>query len=250
VKKNIFLSVIIFFTFLLSGKASAQDTLQSKFGVFFGLANNVHSADFSALPGIPAALGSYGAGYGNGFAFSLLYNYPLNDLLFIDGRFGYIDHSVILFAANGQANVFVNGTKTTASVTRSIELVAGSYGLEARLGVHVIKGLIISAGIRMGFLSSPKFIQKDSASQGTFADSNGIDTKRGMRNQYAGDLPGATSILFHGILSIGYEFPINRKHTTFIVPEITYTPALNDIVKGITWKTDAVVYGISLKFSF
>ncbi len=247
-KKNIFLSIFISFI-LLSEIASAQDTLHNRFGIAFGMVNNIHSADFNALPGIPGGSGNFTTGYGNGFAISLLYEYVINDFLLVGGRIGLLDHSATLTAPTQHQTIFSDTGKKTIDYTRSIDAIGSSLGIEPRIIIRIIKGLTVSAGLRIGIPLSPKFIQRETASKGTFTDSSGIDTKSNIRNQFAGALPSVSSVVLHGIFSLGYEFPLNKKHTTFIVPEITYTPAFNDLVKGLTWKTNAVIYGVALKFS-
>jgi hypothetical protein len=248
-KKNIFLSVIIFFILFSSGRSLAQDTLHSRFGIALGMTSSSHSANFNALPGIPGNSTNFSTGYGNGFAANLLYEYPINDFLLISACLGFLDHSATLISSTGQTSIFVNGTTKTGDFWRSLDVIVSTFGFEPRVGIRVFKGLIISAGLRIGFPLSPKYIIRDTTSQGTFPNTTGKDSKSGVRNQYAGALPNAASVLLHGVISIAYEFPLNRKHTTFIVPEITYTPALNDLVKGLDWKTNAVIFGIALKFS-
>ena len=247
-KKNICIPIFIFFI-LCSGIASAQDTLHSRFGIVFGMVSNSHSTDFNVLPGIPSGSTNFTTGYGNGFVISLLYEYAVNDFLLIGGRIGLMDHSATLTAASEHATIIQDSVSKPGDYTRSLDVVGSSFGIEPRIGVRIIKGLIINAGIRFGFPLSPKFIQRETASQGTFPDSSGRDSKSKVRNQYSGVLPNVSSVLLHGILSVGYEFPLNKVHTTFIVPEITYTPAFNDLVKGLNWKTNTVIYGIALKFS-
>ncbi len=247
-KKNIFFSIFIFFI-LLSEIASAQDTPHSRFGVAVGMVDNIHSADFIALPGIPGCCTKFNSGSGNGFAINILYEYAVNDFILIGGRVGFLDHSATLTASTEHQTVFSDSLKWSGNYTRSLDLVGSSFGIEPQVSIRIIKGLMINAGIRIGFLLSPKFIQRETASSGTFPDSTGKDSKSNVRNQYAGALPNPSSVLLHGVFSLGYEFPLNKKHTTFIVPEITYTPAFNDMVKGLTWKTNAVIYGVVLKFS-
>ena len=248
-KKNIFPSVCIFSILFLVRGASAQDTIQNKFGIAFGIADNIHSADFTALPGIPGCCTNFTSGSGNGLVLNLLYERAVSDFLVVGARLGFMDHSATLTAASQKGFFIVNGETKSGDYTRSIDLVASSFGIEVHAGIPIIKGLIVSAGIRIGFLLSAKFIQRETAASGTFQDSTGKDTRSNIRNQYAGALPNASSVIMHGIFSLSYEFPLNRKHTTFIVPEISHTPALNDIVKGLNWKTNAVIFDIALKFS-
>ncbi|MDP4221056.1 MAG: hypothetical protein Q8916_03215 [Bacteroidota bacterium] len=247
--KSIFLSAVICCILFSFQAAAAQDTLHSRFGIAFGASNNIHSADFNALPGIPGGSTNFTTGDGSGLAISLLYEYPLNDRILFGVRLGYMDHSATLTAASEKADVIINGETKSGDYARSIDAVVSSFGLEPRVCIRAIKGLLLSAGLRIGLISSAKYIQRETAATGTFPDSTGRDTKSKIRNQYAGDLPNASSTLLQGVFSLGYEFPLNKKHTTFIVPEIAYTPALTNLIKDLSWKTNAVVYGVALKFS-
>jgi hypothetical protein len=96
---------------------------------------------------------------------------------------------------------------------------------------------------------SKTYAQQEVASVGTFLDSNGGDSRSAVRNQSSGDIPDAASMLMHAVFSIGYELPLNVQGTTYLVPEISYALAVNDVVKDLPWKTNALTFGVSLKFS-
>src|SRR5689334_22861843 len=122
-KKNIILCSICFLLFS-SRAASAQDVISGRFGISFGIADNLQSANFINLPGIPGCCANFTSGDGSGLAVGLLYEYPITKTLLISARFGYIDHSSTLLSNAGKTQIYRNGYENLLGYTRRIDLVA------------------------------------------------------------------------------------------------------------------------------
>jgi outer membrane protein OmpA-like peptidoglycan-associated protein len=243
--KNIFFLLLFFISF--ASTINAQDTLRTRYGVMGGLNANMYSADFRAIPGVPNCCPLFTSGSGSGVAAALFYDIPFTTDFFYGLRLNYMDHSAELSAIEG-TTVIVGGVAQAGSFTHTIDASITSFGLEPEIGVKFWK-FVGSIGLRIGFPITKVFGQQEVTSVGTFTDSLGNDTHKSIRDSITGKLPNPTPVLLHGVASIGFELPLNPSHTTFLVPEISYSLAFNDAIKGLTWKMNALTFGISMKFS-
>jgi outer membrane protein OmpA-like peptidoglycan-associated protein len=242
-KLNLLFLIILLFTC----KVLAQDTLRTRYGLMGGLNANTYNADFRAIPGVPNCCPLFSSGSGRGVAGGLLYDIPFDADFFYGLQLNYTDHSAELSALEG-TTVIVNGKSQATTFTHTIDAMVTSLGLEPEIGVK-IWNIVGSIGLRIGTILTANFSQQEVTSIGTFTDSLGNDTHSSIRNKYAAKLPNPSSLLFHGIASIGYELPVNTSHSTFLVPQISYSLAFNDAVKNLTWKMNAFTFGIAMKFS-
>jgi outer membrane protein OmpA-like peptidoglycan-associated protein len=243
--KHIFLPILCV---ALASNLFAQDTFRWRYGLGASIIFNDHAADFRALPNVPNCCPQFTEATGTGFGVAGLLEVPLSSVVFVGARLGYMDHSAN-FEATESTNLIVAGKSTPGSFTHSLNATVGSLGLEPRLGIRFFDAMTVSGGVRFGTMLSKTYEQQEVASVGTFIDSLNRDTKSAVRNQSSGDIPDATSLLMHAIFSIGYELPLNANATTLLVPEVSYALALNDVVKDLSWKANALMVGISIKFS-
>jgi len=234
--KTVFSLVIVCFSATL---LFAQDTMRTRYGFEGGVGQNMHETDFRALPGVPNCCPQFASGKASAFAFNFLYERPIGDLFFLGARVGYMSHDALLTGVDEP----ITPGDTTRSFNHTVNLLAGSIGLEPRIGVRLFDHVLLSLGVRGGILMNAHYSQNDHAIRGTFSDSSSY------RNQSAGTLPNTNSILFHGIASIAGEFAADKGHSFYVSPEVTYMPALNDLVNGVSWKANALMVGISFKYS-
>ncbi|HZV12983.1 MAG TPA: hypothetical protein VFA55_07185, partial [Candidatus Kapabacteria bacterium] len=92
----------------IASVARAQDSLRTRYGVEAGLAINMHTADFRALPDIPSCCPLFSSGTGDGPAVRLLYETPVAQNIFAGVKLGYMDNSVKL-STSEPVDVIVNG---------------------------------------------------------------------------------------------------------------------------------------------
>jgi outer membrane protein OmpA-like peptidoglycan-associated protein len=79
---------------------------------------------------------------------------------------------------------------------------------------------------------------------------NGIFPETGAyyRNRNSGEMPDYSEFVGAVRVSAGYEFPLNRSKSLTIMPQIGYEFGLNDLVKDITWKSNAMFAGFSVMY--
>lgn len=232
----------------LASSVYAQHTFRFRYGLGANFVLNTHSTDFRALPGVPNCCPQFTEGTGSGFGVAGLVELPLSQIFYIGARLGYMDHSVSLEETES-TTLIVGGASTPGEFTHTVDASIGSLGLEPRLGFRLFDALTVSAGMRVGTILSKTYEQKEVTSVGTFMDTNGGDSRSAIRNQSSGDIPETSSMLMHAVFGIGYELPLNAEGTTYLVPEVAYNFAVNDVVKDLSWKSHALAIGVSVKFS-
>jgi len=229
-----------------------QDSLRTRYGIVGGYNSNQHKADFRALPGVPNCCPLFHDGSGNGLAFGLLYELPLQNSLLFGARIDYSTESGTL-KEQEPIRVMVNGIGQDGAFEHTVDATIATLGIEPYLSYHLFGGLFVSAGVRTSLFANAKYDQKEEivqpASTGTFLDSNGNDSHSRIRNANSGDIPQATSLFFQAIGGLQYELPMNAKHTLLLVPGVSYAFALNDIVSGITWKPNTIRAELAIKYS-
>lgn len=233
-------------------RASAQDTLRTRYGVLGGYAINMHRADFRALPGVPSCCPEYQNGSGGGPVAGLLAEFPLSTWLLLSFRGSYIGHDALLSEREG-VRVIVNGSGRDGAFEHNVDATISSIALEPSVGIELIDDLFLNLGLRAGTYLTKSYSQEerivDPVDVGTFLDSNGQDSRSRVRNESAGEIPNAASMLLQGTAGFSYELPLNARGTFLLVPEVSYALSLTDVVTGLTWKPDGIRAGLALKYS-
>ncbi len=228
-----------------SDTTARKDTLRSRYGAYVHYNENVHTADFGALPGIPSCCNRYDIGNGNGLTIGLLYEYPFYGQWFAMLRAGYSIHDALLLA-DETTTVKVGGTPTRGVFRHSLATQLATWGVEPLIG-YKVGGFMAMAGGRIGYLTIRTFDQKETimepANTGTFE--NGKRT----RNEFAGEIPGAATFLVNGLLGIGYEFPLNRRRTWLGGPELFISYGLTPITSELDWYASDGRVGLAIKYS-
>ncbi|HYM21420.1 MAG TPA: OmpA family protein [Candidatus Kapabacteria bacterium] len=237
--------------FVLTQNLFAQDTLRTRYGGWADFALNRYSTDFRALPGIPNCCPLFTTGSGSGLGIGALYELPIADNLFVGARLGYIGMGASLSATENTTVIIGttgNPQPSQGTFTHTVDVSLGTLGLEPRIGMRFFNALTVGVGVRAALVLGATYSQKEVTSVGTFQDSLGNDTKSSIRNQRSGDVPNKSSMLVHAMLSAGYELPVNATHTMYLTPEVTYALGLTDVVSGLKWKANSLLFGIALKF--
>jgi hypothetical protein len=234
---------------LSSSLAFAQDTMRTRYGVEGSVGQNNHETDFRALPGVPNCCPQFASGKASGFSFDLLYERPISDLFFAGVRIGYMAHDGQLQGVSQPTTVLVDSMNKSGTYSHTLSLLAGSVGIEPRIGARFFDHILVSAGLRVGLLTKAHYSQYDKTSQGAFLDSAGNSTGSSYRDQSSGVLPNTNTTLLHGVFSLAGEFAADKEHSFYVAPEISYLLALNDLVKDVSWKVNILKFGIAFKYS-
>lgn len=237
--------------FILSAY-SANDTTDSKYGVYGGINLNFHSAQFTNLPGIPNCCPRFESGFGLGFNFGLLYEHRLSNVLSLGVRSGF--HSLSGTLSTEEPTTVITPTGPLDGVfEHTVESAFMNLGFEPSLIYSLTPRFNISLGLRAGqsltytFSQAETIIQPDGV--GTFTDEDGNDTRKRTRNEFDGDLTNANTFQLALFSGLSYEFPLNSDNTLRLVPELFYYHGLSNLVKDTDWKVNSLRLTVAIKYA-
>jgi outer membrane protein OmpA-like peptidoglycan-associated protein len=225
---------------------AAPNELRRSYGVYGDFNLNIHTADFRAIPGVPNCCPEFESGSGAGFSFGLLYELPLAERLTLGLRAGYGDYSALLKRTETTL-VDREGGTVTGEFEHTIDAKVSTIGLEPLAGYRLFGGLTAHLGLRVAYMPGPTFAQKEVLTQpsvGTFAG-----TSSRVRNQFSGDLPGASSFSAGALGGLSYELPMNRERTLLLAPEVLYGIGFTNVVSGLAWRVGGLRAGLAVKYS-
>lgn len=226
----------------------AVDTLQwikPKLGLYFNYGMNLYSADFVKLPGTYSCCSKFKSGTGTGLSFGALYDYPINNDLWLNLRIGFNQLDGEMSAAD-TSTIISNGISQKIDFEHRLNSKIGLLNLDAMLSYRLIDNLFVSAGAKLGVLISKTYTQIDKITNPATAIFD--DTGLPYRNYSDGEITEAAPFQAFLTAGLSYELPLNKKEFLFIVPEFSYSLALTNLVNGISWKSSLLKGGISIKY--
>lgn len=252
-KKIFELLIVLLIIAFMAESAISQQYIDSaytprlNFGIYGHGGINLHMANFSELPGIPSCCPRYETGTGLGYGFGIFGAYPATNTIESFIRVGYLDYSGILKRSEpellagpdgrGVQGEFLHTVNAKLSV---VEFFPGaSFLLSERARIY--------AGIRFGFLIQNDYTQKEEITKpdfGVFAD-----TRTRSRNEYSGEIPKASQMIFGLGGGASYDFPLNKAHTLFISPMANIHFGLSSFAENTGWRALSASLGFSIKFA-
>lgn len=244
-KKAIVLLFVITATYSYSSEVNYS---QFGFGSNFGI--NFYPASFSKLSGIPNCCPTFGDTDGISYGLMGIYEYYF-DKIGISANFSF----------NGFGGEFLQSEPELFSI--NYEPVLGTFNhhlnfnitsLDLEIGVkYQFEKLSFGVAIITSLPINSSFQQYESISIPSgrvfFLDSNGNNTGKNKRNEYNGDIPNISSILFSPSINIAYNVPLDRYENIIVRPQLSFNYQLNNIVSGLNWNRYQVNFSISLLFN-
>ena len=260
---------VVFITFVLPIAAEEPPDflkLRERYGIFADFDLNVHLANFKKLPNIPNCCQSFSSGFGTGFSAGILYEHPLGDLvknLFnstdyygLTGQIRLVyDEKSALLSATEPTYVYFQPLDTAlpGEFEHRLDAKLSTISIEPILSYRVYEDLTVNFGFQIGTLLTKKFDQYEEITKpvnsGTFLDAEGNDTHSYIRNKYDGEIPLANAVQAGIIAGASYELPLNAKKTLLLTPELLLNIGLTKMVQGLTWRSNSVRVGLSIKYS-
>lgn len=250
--KNIkFCVILVFFLFkfLCFGEEveNINDSLElyPMYGIVGGYNFNIHTSEFSNLPGVPSCCPEFTSGTGSGFYLGASIDYPLNYLMQLSLRATYSQSNGKLTATD-TTTIILDGKHTTGEFEHLLDAKFGTFGIEPLFTYKFKPDLAFHGGFRIGFLTNSHYYQVEKitkpSDRGTFIDG------RSYRNQSDGKIEEASSLQAGLKLGASYKLPMNKSNTLFLVPEIFYTYNFTNLVKDRNWNYHQLSLGISIKY--
>lgn len=228
-----------------------EKIVQPRFGVYLGGGYDVHSANFTALPGIPNCCPVFENGSGFGFQFQAVYEHPISDQFFLSSRVGYSSRSGSL-VKDESTTLFVMQSPSSGIFRHELSLDYSQITLELLPQFNPFESITIQAGLSAGFLVNPIFNQQETILLpefgSTFADSNGNNSNQRIRNQFSGSLPDATNFQVGLLAGIGYTVPLNGAKSLLARPEISFRLPITSFSSSVSWKASSFQVGITILY--
>lgn len=224
----------------------SENPVRPRFGFYGGLNLNLHSAGFTALPGVPNCCPEFQSGFGLAPSFGLLYERPISSRLNVLVRVGYSSSSAVL-RRDESTTVEQNGEAVPMVIEHSIDAGLSDLGVEPLVGWGFGNHLRLLGGARVGYLTTTDFVQQEQISdqtlQGTF------ENGQRSRHEFEGDIPASSSIQATVLAGAAWEVPLNSEGTMLAAPELLFSYGLTPISSEVSWAAHAIRAGVSIKYS-
>lgn len=248
-KRSYLFYIAVFLTFICCMiSLYSQEGTHSKYGAFLHYNLNYHSSDFSSLPNVPNCCPSFNDGYGNGLSIGLSYNHKFTESYFSHLKLGYTGLSGS-FKSTEPTVVSLNGVGVDGEFEHRLDIGLGMITLE-HLFTYKYNNLYLSAGITGGITIVRDFSQIEVITKPdgfvTFLDKNGNNTGNFTRNDIKGQIQSLNSFNVFLTAGISYSLPLKKDRSLSVAPEIYYSYALTNVVKGRDWSVNTLRVGISL----
>ncbi len=253
-KKIIFL-VLIFSTLFAYSKDDGR-RIYNSYGFFTGLNYNMYSSDFTTLPGIPCCSPLFDNANGVGLHIGLLADFQTNNILENSGfdfrlSFDMLDaeynvEEVIGNAGKGDIVDISNPSQSPVNdvvVNHNLLIGLSVISLEPTFRYSPAYDLNLHLGFKFGIPVASSYNQSSTIQ----SPDNVRFVEGGFKRNVANgpEIPEINGFQSSFVLGVGYEFPLSRK--LFIVPEIRYFLALNN-VNIDTWKANHLRMGVAFKY--
>ncbi len=215
------------------------------YGILGGYNFNLHTSNFSNLPGVPSCCPEFTSGTGSGFYLGASIDYPLNYLMQLTLRATYSQSNGKLTSTD-TTTIILDGKNSTGEFEHLLDAKFGTFGIEPLFTYKFKPDLAFHGGFRIGFLTNSHYYQVEKitkpSDRGTFIDG------RSYRNQSDGKIEDASAIQAGVKLGASYKLPLNKEKTLFLVPELFYTYNFTNLVKERDWKYHQLSFGMSIKY--
>ncbi|MBM2813692.1 MAG: OmpA/MotB domain protein [Ignavibacteria bacterium] len=232
---------IIYFLVIINCAAFSQT---DKYGVLFDYNMLFHSANFQKLPDVPNCCPKFETGSGSGITLGILYEMPLYKDLSFMLRLVYSNQNGNL-TDDELKTISVDGNAVLTGIRHTLNFDFGSILAQPMLNYNLYKFLNLSAGLSFGAMTQQNFKQSEVlVDRGAFVGKN-----TNIRNDISGTIKNATSISLQFLVGLNADFPLNKKGSLFLSPEIYYGKNLLPLVKDLTWNYYGFFFGLALKYS-
>lgn len=249
-KRYSWISVLILFVLIFTNsKAQERYTDYVLFGGV-SLNLNIHSGDFSSLPGWESCCSEFDGGIGLGPQFSIGFiHLPKPKLFGKTWRYGvslsYSDLSATLSREEFIGYVIFDDNYTEGKSEFSLEGDISAILVSPFITYYPIETIPIglNLGLEGGYILNSGFNHEErlmSPSGATY------ENYKRVRQEYSGDIPDATSLFFSGLIGLNYEAYAFDNFK--IVPNICFAYALTDFTSAVEWSGNRLFAGVNIEY--
>lgn len=221
-----------------------------KYGMVGGLALDQHSAEFSALPGIPSCCPGFRSASGFGPYGEALFSWPIIEWLRVQARAGAGTHAPEFRSSEIKPVLGADNLERIATIEHQIDADMAAWDASLLLGWEPLgpDKLEVFGGGSILFPLSAEYTQREvllEPAGGTFEDG------RGVRNESSGDIPQLESSVLFLRIGASWELPLSAapEREWRLAPQLSYMYALNSLVEGIDWSPHHLRLGVGIVFA-
>lgn len=245
--KHLLIIVLVSLTSAISALGADSDSSHSKYGLYAGAGWNIHNASFRTLPGQPNCCDKFTNAHGLNFAIGGVFRSMVNDLLFLESRFGY-DHLSGVFTRNESTKVIADNQFIDGLIEHYILANIGTIAFEQYVGTKFFDKFSFQIGASAGFLVLKSFHQKEEIIEpsdiGVFSD-----TKQRVRNDISGTIQETNMLQASAIAGLGYDFTFENKWFHGGRAELFGKYQFTNVLKDFKWNIFSLRAGVSLMFN-
>lgn len=195
------------------------------------------------LPQAPSCCSEYTSSTGSGFLVGAEFSLPLANGLDLGARLVY-QASSVTFTADEPVTVRSGSTTAVTAFRHTLESSQGSVFLEPVLDWKVAGNLSLLGGVRVGTTLSGTYSQQEQlADPGIPYD---FPDGRAVRNATEGDLENLAGLQMGFVFGARYRLPMASDGSLHLVPEVSFSPMLTDLVEETSWSVSPIRIGVSI----
>ncbi len=222
------------------------------YGVQATVNDNIHSATFSQLPGIPSCCPRYENGSAVRLSFGVLSYYDLASGFSLRTDLVYRQLGADL-TRNETQPIFSEGELKNGVFEHRVSASLNAIALDPLLDYQPIRGLHLFGGLSfMGMISKSyhqqeKIIEPEIA--GSFVDDSLRDTHSRIRNDYSGDIPGAKSFMIGLQAGLSFDLKAAPKARFQLCPQVVLMNVLTPVSREVPWTVNSIRVGVALRYN-
>ncbi len=248
-KLKLILTAALLIIFSLTAEAGIKYTNFMLSGGF-SINGNIHSADFTSLPGFntccPKFTGGFGPGYsifaGGEFKFD---NHFIGSKWTYNFLLSFMDISAELQEDEFIGHVIAGNTYSDGISQHTIDPNLKMIGIDQGLTFYPVRDFPIGIrpGVFLGFIISKSFVQNEKLTSPSGAV---FENGKNVRNEHSGDLPSAATAYFAASLALRYNsIEMGR---FLITPQLQFNYGLSNFVSEINWSANTINLGVAFNY--
>ena len=214
--------------------------LTNKVGICIGANYNTHNIDNLQTLSAGACCASFSdAGHGYGLNLEGLLEFPLNQNIKTQFRFGFTSLSGEL-VSNNLSPIIYEDKSIDAVIEDRLDVSIKALRFQPSIQYNIIDNFYFHIGIGLTYIANNKVIYES-----TVLSPENV-TIDGQRSNTSTENMDMNTILFDIIPGISYDFDVNRYLT--LSPEIKYVYTISHLTADMDYFVNQVQFGLSLKF--
>jgi len=142
--------------------------------------------------------------------------------------------------------VYAGGQDVAAIFEHRIDATLRAAGLYPFVMYKPLPMLSLSMGVRASWMLTSTYWQRETLLKPV--DSGSFENGMRTRNEFVGEIPDASSIMTELVGSLAFALPLNNSQTLQLVPELSYSHGVTNLVNNRSWTANAIYAGLTLKY--